>query len=118
MTKGIQHFRDDTRGQAMVIAAAAMFVVMLMAALAIDTAAGYQRRHQAQVAADAASLAAANCLADAGETGDACTSTTDTTDAVRVATTIAAAALRMTAARAGWSPPASIVTIASGIIGM
>ncbi len=91
MIKRIRHFRDDTRGQAMVIASAAMFIAMLMAALAIDTAAGYERHHQAQVAADAAALAAANCLANAGASGDTCTSTTDTTAAANVATTIASA---------------------------
>ena len=70
------------------ISAAAMFMLMAMSALAVDTARWYQRHHQAQVAADSASLAAANCLANAGF-GKSCTSPTDTTDAIAVAETIA-----------------------------
>ncbi len=69
---------------------ATVVVTLLMSALAIDTASWYQKRHQAQVAADAASLAAANCLAT-GAPGKTCTSTTDTSDAINVAETIAAA---------------------------
>jgi hypothetical protein len=79
----------EERGQAMFVASSAMFVLLAMSALAVDTARWYQTHHQAQVAADAASLAAANCLATGG-TGGTCTSTTDTTDAIDVAETIAA----------------------------
>jgi hypothetical protein len=68
-----------------------MVVVLVMSAVSIDVAQWYQKHHQAQVAADAAALAAANCLANAGNTGDTCTSTTDTTDAFAVARSIASA---------------------------
>lgn len=78
------------QGQAMVITAAAMFAALMMSAFTIDAANWYQKHHQTQLAADAASLAAANCLANAGA-GRTCTSTTDTTDAAAVAQTIAAA---------------------------
>ena len=78
----------EEHGTVIFISAAAMFMLMAMSALAVDTARWYQRHHQAQVAADAASLAAANCLANAGF-GKTCTSGTDTTDAIAVAQTIA-----------------------------
>jgi hypothetical protein len=65
-----------------------MFVVLAMSAFSIDLATWYQKRHQAQVAADAAALAAANCLANGKTTGD-CKSATDTTDAINVASNIA-----------------------------
>jgi Putative Flp pilus-assembly TadE/G-like len=51
------------RGQALVIVAISMVVMVGVAALAIDIAAWYDRHHQAQVAADAAALAAAHCMA-------------------------------------------------------
>ncbi len=73
----------------MFIAALGMFVTLAVAAGAIDVASWYQKHHQAQVAADAASLAAANCLANSGP-GQTCTSPTDTTDAIQVAEQIAA----------------------------
>jgi Flp pilus assembly protein TadG len=93
MLHWIQRFRNDDSGQVLVIIALSMVVIMLMAAFAIDTATQYQKHHQDQVAADAAALAAANCLADAGSTitTDTCTSTTDTAHAQAVATAIAAA---------------------------
>ncbi len=75
-------------GQSLIIVALAIFVVVGFAALAIDTATWYQKHHQSQVAADAAALAAANCLAYSGS-GKTCTSTTDTADAIAVATTYA-----------------------------
>ena len=81
--------RDD-RGQAMVLTTVTIFVALLMGAVAIDAARWYQKHHQAQVAADSASLAAATCLAN-GSPGETCTSTTDTADAAKVATTIASA---------------------------
>lgn len=76
------------RGTAMFITCAGMTVIIGMAAMGIDTAQWYQSRHQTQVAADAAALAAADCLANAGS-GQTCTSPTDTTAASQVATTIA-----------------------------
>jgi hypothetical protein len=83
----------DQQGQSLVLIILAMAVVLGMAALTIDVSSWYQKRHQAQVVADAAALAAANCLADAASTNttaNTCTSTTDTTDATNVATTMAA----------------------------
>jgi len=77
-------------GQSLIVVAAAMFLIIVMAALAIDVATWYQKHHQAQVAADAAALAAANCLANASGAGVICTSATDTSDAVNMATTYAA----------------------------
>lgn len=69
-----------------------MFVVIMIAAFAIDLSSWYQKHHQQQVAADAAALAAANCLANqssANTGGNTCTSPTDSTDAGGVATSIA-----------------------------
>ncbi|HET9721277.1 MAG TPA: pilus assembly protein TadG-related protein [Solirubrobacteraceae bacterium] len=80
-------------GQALILTALAMTLVLLMSAVAIDMATWYQKHHQAQVAADAAALAAANCLANGKtttSTGNNCTSPTDTTDAKSVANQIAA----------------------------
>lgn len=81
------------RGQALIITTIAMTLVLLMSAFAIDLATWYQKHHQAQVAADAAALAAANCLAN-GKTvstpnGISCSSYTDTTAAQQVGTNIA-----------------------------
>lgn len=85
--------QDATKeeGQALILVVLAMVMILAMSAFAIDVAGWYQTRHQAQVAADAAALAAANCLNDYRTTGNACTSTTDTTNAYAVATTIATA---------------------------
>jgi Flp pilus assembly protein TadG len=76
------------RGVALFITTASMTVLMGFAALGIDVAQWYQKRHQAQISADAAALAAANCLANAAS-GSTCSATTDTTAANNVATTIA-----------------------------
>lgn len=81
-------FSRDEGGQSLIIVVFAMTLLLAMAAFTIDVASWYQQHHQAQVAADAGALAAANCLANAGS-GNTCTSTTDTTDATTVATTIA-----------------------------
>lgn len=76
-------------GQSLVVIVLSIFVVFGIAAVAIDLSTWYQKHHQAQVAADAAALAAANCLANSGS-GQTCTSLSDTTDAINVATTYAA----------------------------
>jgi hypothetical protein len=57
-------------GQSLIIVVLSMFVVLGISAVAIDLAQWYQKHHQAQVAADAAALATANCFGR----GD-CTST-------------------------------------------
>jgi len=81
-----ERFRGDERGQTLVVVALAMVVMVGMLALAVDVASWYQKRHQAQLAADAAALAAAHCLASTN-----CTSTAPGGDAALVATTYAAA---------------------------
>jgi hypothetical protein len=70
------------------MAVLALAVMIGVAALAIDVAGWYQKHHQAQVAADAAALAAASCL-DQAKSGATCTDFTDTTHAGTVATTYA-----------------------------
>jgi Putative Flp pilus-assembly TadE/G-like len=96
----IAKVRIDDSGQSLVIVALAMTVIIAISAFAIDVATWYNRHHQAQVVADAAALAAANCLANAGSTGThsitgasvpTCSSTTDTSDAQTVAMDYAAA---------------------------
>lgn len=79
------------RGQSLVLVVLTMGVMLAFAAVAIDVASWYAKHHQAQVSADAAALAAANCLAAAGTSGNACTSTTDTADAQTVAESVAKA---------------------------
>jgi Flp pilus assembly protein TadG len=79
-------------GQALIITALAMTLVLIVSAFAIDLATWYQKHHQAQVAADSAALAAANCLANgktATSSGVNCSSPTDTSDAQTVGTQIA-----------------------------
>ncbi len=90
VTKKIRARAAAEHGQSLVIVALAMVAVLGMAALAIDVGTWYEKHHQAQVAADGAALAAANCMANAGSSGDQCTSSTDSTDATTVATTYAA----------------------------
>jgi len=57
-------------GQSLVIVILAMTLIVAIAALAIDVSQWYATRHQAQVAADAAALAGANCMADGGTTAN------------------------------------------------
>ena len=104
---GLGALRREQDGQTLVLTVIVMFAVLLIAAYAIDTAVWYQKHHQAQVAADAASLAAAHCLATAG-TGKACSSSTDTTSATQVAQRIAAAN--------GVTIPASDVNVGGGTV--
>lgn len=89
MIKKIRARAAAEHGQSLVIVALAMVAVIAMAALAIDVGTWYEKHHQAQVAADGAALAAANCMANAGSSGDSCTSATDTSDATTVAETYA-----------------------------
>lgn len=79
-------------GQSLVIVVLSMFVVIAIAAAAIDIATWYQKHHQAQVSADAAALAAANCLSresSMNTSTNTCTAPTDTSSASGVATTMA-----------------------------
>ncbi len=88
----------EESGQSLILIVLAMTLILALAAFSIDVALWQTKRHQAQVAADAAALAAANCLATR-----ACTSTTSGGDAYTKATTYAAAN----------GVPASSVTIAN-----
>ena len=71
--------RNDS-GQSLVIVVIAMVLIVAMAAFSIDVAQWDVSRHQAQVVADSAALAAANCLAST-----TCTSTTAGGDAATMA---------------------------------
>lgn len=53
----------DERGQSLVVVVLSMIVIVAIAAVAIDIGEWFAKRHQAQLSADAAALAAANCLA-------------------------------------------------------
>lgn len=74
-------------GQSLVVVTLSMLVVLGMAAFGIDVATWYAKHHQAQVVADAAALAAANCLThpNTGPAGYTCSSSTDVTGAQNVA---------------------------------
>jgi Flp pilus assembly protein TadG len=91
----LKRLRTEESGQSLVILIVAMVAMLGVAALAIDVGSWYQKRHEAQVVADAAALAAANCLANpnSGQNSAAvpqCVSSTDTTDAQKVAVAYAA----------------------------
>lgn len=85
----------DQHGQSLVIVSLAMVAVLGICAMAIDVSSWYIKHHQAQVVADSAALAAANCLANPGtgentSTVPQCTSGTDVSDAQKVAVAYAA----------------------------
>ena len=82
----LRRIRREEHGQSLVVVTLAMVVVLGVCAMAIDVSSWYVKHHQTQVVADAAALAAANCLANPN-TGASpqCTSGTDTTDATTVA---------------------------------
>jgi Flp pilus assembly protein TadG len=103
-----ERIRRDERGQALILVALSMVVFVGMAGLAIDVANWYQARHRAQVAADAAALAAANCMVYQGLTRPGATECTTTTDAAGVATSFAA--------QNGVSIPTSDVTFSSSTV--
>jgi Flp pilus assembly protein TadG len=56
-------------GQSLVLVVVAMVVFLGMSAIGIDISQWYAARHQAQVAADSAALAGANCMAGGGTSG-------------------------------------------------
>jgi hypothetical protein len=64
LLNALRRLRSDESGQSLVIMGVAMFMIIGVAALAIDTASWEAKRHQDQVVADASALAAANCLAN------------------------------------------------------
>lgn len=102
------------QGQSLVMVIVCMFAVIVIAALAIDVSSWYQKHHQAQVSADAAALAAANCLLKSNSTSTAannCATATDTTHASNVATTIAQTnAVPITGSVAYGTSPAGVIT--------
>lgn len=87
----------DESGQSLVVVVIAMFTIIAFAAMAIDLSAWYQKHHQAQVAADSAALAAANC-----EASGKCNDATATQTAVSYAAT-----------NSGVTIPSNDVTIAN-----
>jgi Flp pilus assembly protein TadG len=68
--RGNPHARNGERGVTMIIVVIAMMSMLAMVALAVDVITLYAARSEAQRAADAAALAAAKMLVDAGVTGD------------------------------------------------
>jgi Flp pilus assembly protein TadG len=89
MVRVLRRLRSEQSGQSLIIVSLTMAVVMGASGMAIDAAGWYQKHHEVQVATDAAALAAANCLSNAGA-GSTCTSSTDVADAQQVAVTYAA----------------------------
>jgi hypothetical protein len=98
---GDMRLQDEERGQALIIVVLSIVVVIGLAAVAIDVAGWYQKHHQAQVSADSAALAAANCLAY-----QKCNSTATGGDAYTTATNLASTN----------GIPASAVTIGGGYV--
>jgi hypothetical protein len=102
LRKLLHRLRDDS-GQSLIVVVSSMTVLLAMASFGIDTATWMVRHHHDQVVADAAALAAAQCLANPGQAGSnvtingtvttvpSCTSGTDTHDATTVAIDYAAA---------------------------
>jgi Flp pilus assembly protein TadG len=94
--------RRGESGQSLILVALMMTLFVSVAGYGIDAASWMVRHHQAQVVADAAALAAAQCLANPNQSGQVvingtpttlppCTSSTDTSDAQTVAVDYAAA---------------------------
>lgn len=92
----------DESGQSLVVVISSMTVLLGVAAFGIDAATWMAKHHRAQLVADAAALAAAQCLANPGQpetmvlhgvqtSVPACTSSSDTADAQTVAIDYAAA---------------------------
>jgi hypothetical protein len=88
----LHRLRSEESGQSLILISLAMTVALGFSAIGIDTASWYQKHHQAQLVADAAALAAANCLAQpsVGPSGNVCSSSTDVSDAQQVAVNYAA----------------------------
>ncbi|HWD70671.1 MAG TPA: pilus assembly protein TadG-related protein, partial [Solirubrobacteraceae bacterium] len=64
LRQALRSFRGDESGQSLIVIVSAMTVLLGIAAFAIDTANWMVRHHDAQVVADSAALAAAQCLAN------------------------------------------------------
>jgi hypothetical protein len=63
----LRTLRRDESGQSLIVIVSAMTVLLGIAAFAIDAASWMVRHHDAQIVADSAALAAAQCLADPGQ---------------------------------------------------
>ena len=98
----LRTLRRDDSGQSLIVVVSAMTVMLGIAGFGIDTATWMVRHHNAQVVADSAALAAAQCLADPNQastiyvsgsqqTVPKCKSSKDITDAQTVAVDYAAA---------------------------
>ncbi|MGC9221407.1 MAG: pilus assembly protein TadG-related protein [Solirubrobacteraceae bacterium] len=102
-------------GQSLILTALAMLAMFAMSALVIDISTWYVQRHRDQVVADAAALAAANCLANPSShsgLGPSCTSATDTADAQAVAVAYAAAnGLTLTTSQVSVNTSTDTVTV-------
>lgn len=99
---------------------------MGMSALAIDVSQWYQDHHQAQVVADSAALAAANCLANPnsndttvnGVSQPPCASSTDTSDAQNLAVAYAGAnGLTINDSAVTFNTTAGTVTVTASVNG-
>jgi hypothetical protein len=88
----LRRLRSEESGQSLILVSLAMTVALGFSAISIDVAGWYQKHHEAQVVADSAALAAANCLANpgVGPAGNVCSSSTDVSDAQQVAINYAA----------------------------
>jgi hypothetical protein len=89
---------SEESGQSLVVVVSSMTVLVGIAAFGIDAATWMAKHHRAQLVADSAALAAAQCLANPGQPETingtpvpACTSSSDTADADTVAIDYAAA---------------------------
>lgn len=71
-----QSLLRDEGGQSLIVMVVTMAVILAIAAFAIDVGGWYATRHHAQVAADAAALAGANCMANGGTVSSCTTGTT------------------------------------------
>lgn len=85
-TKG----QSKEQGQTILMVAVSLFVIVGMAALAIDVVTLYNAHNQAQHAADAAALAGAKALVDSGLTSDPCLLDTAMQNAKDAATAVVA----------------------------
>jgi hypothetical protein len=115
--------RRDESGQSLLVIVSSMTVLLAMAGFGIDTASWMVRHHNAQVVADSAALAAAQCLASPNQsstmfvdgaqtTVPKCTSSTDSADAQTVAVDYAAAnGLAITAANVSVDTTKKVVTV-------
>jgi hypothetical protein len=102
LRRALRYARESESGQSLIVIVSAMTVVLAVAALAIDGSSWMVKHHRAQIVADSAALAAANCLAHPGQASTielggtqtavpACSSSTDSADAQTVAVEYAAA---------------------------